>query len=80
MLICKIPDGLTLDHLCRNKSCVNPDHLEPVTREENTVRKHRIKKLRYLAPANEAPLPTLTAAELRGMADRAARLEREAPR
>jgi hypothetical protein len=34
----------------------------------------------YLAPANEAPLPTLTAAELRGMADRAARQEREAPR
>jgi hypothetical protein len=34
----------------------------------------------YLAPANEAPLPTLTAAELRGMADRVARLEREAPR
>lgn len=30
-----IPDGLTLDHLCRNKVCVNPDHLEPVTAEEN---------------------------------------------
>lgn len=33
-----IPDGLTIDHLCRNKRCVNPDHLEVVTRGENTRR------------------------------------------
>lgn len=31
----KIPDGLQLDHLCRNKICVNPSHLEPVTNDEN---------------------------------------------
>ena len=33
-----IPEGLDLDHLCRVPSCVNPDHLEPVTRSENLRR------------------------------------------
>ena len=33
-----IPDGLQLDHLCRNPTCVRPDHLEPVTALENTRR------------------------------------------
>lgn len=33
-----IPDGLTLDHLCCNVSCVRPDHLEAVTRRENIRR------------------------------------------
>jgi hypothetical protein len=33
-----IPDGLTLDHLCRVPACVNPDHLEPVTQAENNRR------------------------------------------
>ncbi len=33
-----IPDGLTLDHLCRVRLCVNPSHLEPVTQQVNTLR------------------------------------------
>lgn len=34
----RVPNGLDLDHLCRNRLCVNVDHLEMVTRQENLLR------------------------------------------
>lgn len=37
-LIGPIPEGLVLDHLCRVRRCVNPDHLEPVTDRVNILR------------------------------------------
>ena len=33
-----IPEGLQMDHLCRNRRCCNPDHLEPVTQRINLLR------------------------------------------
>lgn len=38
LLVGPIPDGLTLDHLCRVTDCVNPAHLEPVTQRTNILR------------------------------------------
>ena len=37
-LVGPIPDGLELDHLCFNRRCVNPNHMEPVTGYENILR------------------------------------------
>ena len=51
-----VPEGLDLDHLCRTRSCVNPDHLEPVTVTENNQRgdlaklnSEAVKVIRWMA-------------------------------
>lgn len=38
LLVGPVPEELVIDHLCRNKSCVNPAHLEVVTQRENIMR------------------------------------------
>jgi hypothetical protein len=38
LLVGDIPEGMTLDHLCRNRRCCNPDHLEPVPHKVNALR------------------------------------------
>lgn len=37
-LFCDIPEGLVLDHRCRNRRCCNPLHLDPVTQQTNVLR------------------------------------------
>lgn len=37
-----IPEGMVLDHLCRQRSCINPDHLQPVTNKVNLLRGNTI--------------------------------------
>lgn len=44
-----IPEGLDLDHLCRNRACINPEHLEPVTRAVNIQRAVAARKSEVVA-------------------------------
>ncbi|MGH3029279.1 MAG: HNH endonuclease signature motif containing protein [Gaiellaceae bacterium] len=50
-----IPEGLTIDHLCRNRRCVNPVHLEAVSNRENIRREEAGANLRRESPDQLAP-------------------------
>ena len=52
-----IPDGLVIDHLCRNRACVNPAHLEPVTQHENVSRGSIPRMAAQRRAANGIPEP-----------------------
>lgn len=55
LLVGPIPEGLVIDHLCRVRACVNPEHMEPVTLAEN-LRRGRGGVLSVLRPPK--PWPT----------------------
>lgn len=48
-----LPKEMDLDHLCRNRACINPDHLEPVTRSENLIRGFIARGCKNGHPYNE---------------------------
>lgn len=55
-----VPDGLQLDHRCRNRACVNPDHLEPVTGSVNTLRQDHAGRRKTHCPRGHAYTPENT--------------------
>ena len=52
-----VPEGLQLDHLCRNRACVNPEHLEPVTGSVNVQRGHEARSRERLPESAAPPAP-----------------------
>lgn len=55
LLVGPVPADRELDHLCRVRRCVNPDHLEPVTHRTNVLRGYSIVALQHVRPK---PLPS----------------------
>jgi HNH endonuclease len=56
----EIPEGLHLDHLCCNRLCANPDHLEPVTPGTNNERRSWLKQHRTRCPHGHRYTPENT--------------------
>jgi hypothetical protein len=83
-----VPDGLVLDHKCRQRACVNPPHLEPVTNAVNLVRAAQARRVAAEASTSESiafseALPLwgeAHATETRGIRDEAAFDEMRATR
>lgn len=80
-----IPTGLDLDHLCRVRWCVNPAHLEPVTRKENLRRGDHNNRRRthcrngheYTPENTVRPRPGARTCRICGLASRARYRERQ---
>ena len=56
LLVEPIPDGLVIDHICHNRRCVRPSHLEPVSANENRVRSDHLRGRD--SGGRYAPIPT----------------------
>lgn len=63
-----IPEGLHLDHLCRQTKCIRPDHLEPVTHAKNLQRGNGTKLTEdQVRTIREVPIGLFTTRELAAM-------------
>ena len=54
-----VPEGLQLDHKCRVRCCINPDHLEPVTQQENIRRGANMGQKKFVCDECGAPYEIL---------------------